>query len=404
MSNIFNDSNKKNVLKMIIRRLHQGENVDKLKEEFKEILEKTAPNDIVQIEEELIKEGISREEIQKLCDLHLMLFQESLGKENTQIEETNPIGILKEEHKFISGFTEELKKIAEQMATFNDYPSDTQYKEKLIEISNRFKASANHYLREENVLFPYLDKKGIKEPPKVMWMEHDMIREIEKNLYKLVDSINEIEFGKFIGELQEIAINLNKTITTHFYKENNILFAMAQKVLSEEEINEIKKEFDRLGYCDFTPITKQTPFQKLASEAVSIGNEIKFATGVLNTSQLEALINTLPFELTFIDENDVVKFFSLSKEPIFSRSTAVIGLKVQNCHPQKSLHLVNRIIEEFKSGKRDVAEFYLTINNKFIHIRYFAVRDNSNKYLGCVEVTQDITEIKKLQGEKRLLD
>jgi len=407
MSDLYNtELDKKNKLKAMIKRLHQGENVENLKKEFKELLDKLAPNDIIQLEEELIQEGISREEIHKLCDLHLSLFQSSFGKETVQIEATSPISILKEEHNVIQIFAEELKTIANQMQSFDDYSLASKSIDKLIELSNKFKDSASHYLREENVLFPSLDKKGIKEPPKIMWMEHDMIRSLEKNLYSLIESRSDIAFKRFVSQLQEIAINLHETITSHFYKENNILFAMAQKVLSDDEMVEIKKEFDRLGYCSFTPIKnaeQQAMPTQVSKEQYVYPDDIKFNTGALNQHQLQAIFDTLPFELTFVDNNDVVKFFSLSKEPIFTRSKAVLGLKVQNCHPQKSIHLVNQIIEEFKSGKRDVAEFYLTINNKFIHIRYFAVRDNMRNYLGCIEVTQDITQIKKLEGEKRLL-
>lgn len=408
MSNIYNaNSNKKEQLKKIIKRLHQGENVEKLKEEFKDLLDKVAPNDIVQIEEELIKEGITREEILKLCDLHLSLFKQTFSKQSTNTGGNNPIDILKEEHKLITQFAEELKSIVSQISSFDDYSLAGKMIEKLIDIATKFKESASHYAREENVLFPYLDRKGIKEPPKIMWMEHDMIRNMEKNFYSIIDSHKEISFKRFVGQLQEIAINLYETITSHFYKENNILFEMAKKVLSEEEIKEIKGEFDRLGYCSFTPVEgaqAQTAFQKIVSKVPAAGEEVKFATGSLTPKQLQALFDTLPFELTFIDSSDIVRFFSLSKEPIFSRSTAILGLEVQNCHPQKSLHLVNSIIEEFKSGKRDVAEFYLTIDEKFIYIRYFAVRDELNNYLGCVEVTQDVTKIRTLQGEKRLLD
>ena len=350
---------------------------------------------------------LHQEEIHKLCDLHLSLFQQTFNKQSNLIEANNPIDILKEEHKLITQFTEELKSIVSQISSFDDYSLASKTIEKLIDVAIKFKESASHYTREENVLFPYLDRKGIKEPPKIMWMEHDMIRNLEKNLYSLVDSHKEIAFKRFVGQLQEIAINLYETITSHFYKENNILFEMAKKVLLPDEIKEIKNEFDRLGYCSFTAIEKpkaENAFQKISSKAPTAGEELQFATGALTPKQLQSLFDTLPFELTFIDDNDIVRFFSLSKEPIFARSTAVLGLKVQNCHPQKSLHLVNKIIEEFKSGKRDVAEFYLTINEKFIHIRYFAVRDTLNNYLGCVEVSQDVTEIRKLQGEKRLID
>jgi PAS domain S-box-containing protein len=130
---------------------------------------------------------------------------------------------------------------------------------------------------------------------------------------------------------------------------------------------------------------------------------IPFETGSLSKEQIEAIFSTLPVEITFIDKEDLVRYFSQPKEMIFSRTKAIIGRQVQLCHPQKSVHVVNQILEDFKGGKRDVAEFWINLEGKLIHIRYFAVRNKNGEYLGCLEVTQDITEIKKIEREKRLL-
>ena len=131
--------------------------------------------------------------------------------------------------------------------------------------------------------------------------------------------------------------------------------------------------------------------------------EVSFETGSLTVEEVEAVLNTLPVDLTFVDSNDTVRYFSRSKERIFPRTKAVIGRKVQQCHPQKSLHIVNRILEDFRNGSRDVAEFWINHHGRLVYIRYFAVRDKQRKYLGCLEVTQDITDLKKIEGEKRLL-
>ena len=120
--------------------------------------------------------------------------------------------------------------------------------------------------------------------------------------------------------------------------------------------------------------------------------------------ELEAALNTLPVDVTFVDKDDTVRFFSQGKERIFVRTKAIVGRKVQQCHPKKSIHIVNQILDAFKKGNRDVAEFWLNLKNRLVLIRYFAVRDRKGAYLGCLEVTQDITDIKKIEGEKRLLD
>lgn len=135
----------------------------------------------------------------------------------------------------------------------------------------------------------------------------------------------------------------------------------------------------------------------------NIKEKIIFETGSFAKEELETLLNTLPVDITFVDKNDTVRYFSQTKDRIFPRTKAVIGRKVQQCHPQKSLHVVNQILEDFKNNKRDVAEFWINLNNRLIYIRYFPVRNKNGEYLGCLEVTQDITDIKKIKGEKRLL-
>lgn len=131
---------------------------------------------------------------------------------------------------------------------------------------------------------------------------------------------------------------------------------------------------------------------------------LQFETGSLSKEEIEAILNALPVDISFVDANDAVKYFNKAEKRIFVRTKAVIGRKVQLCHPQKSVHIVNKILETFKTGKKDVAEFWITMNNRLIHIRYFAVRDKNGKYLGTLEVTQDLTDLKKIEGQNRLLD
>jgi len=131
---------------------------------------------------------------------------------------------------------------------------------------------------------------------------------------------------------------------------------------------------------------------------------LQFETGTLSKEEVEAILDSLPVDISFVDKEDRVKYFNKAEKRIFVRTKAVIGRKVQMCHPQKSVHIVNKILEAFKTGKKDVAEFWIQMNNRLIHIRYFAVRDKNGKHLGTMEVTQDLTDIKKIEGEKRLLD
>jgi PAS domain S-box-containing protein len=124
----------------------------------------------------------------------------------------------------------------------------------------------------------------------------------------------------------------------------------------------------------------------------------------LSTETLEAIFDALPVDITFVDGSDTVRYYSRGDDRIFKRSPSVIGKKVQDCHPQKSLDKVLQVVSDLKSGKRDVAEFWIELKGRLIYIRYFPVKDKQGNYIGIVEVSQDITDIQKIRGEKRLLD
>jgi len=395
---------KKETLKNIIKRLHAGADPEKIKEEFKELIKGIESADIAEIEEELIKEGMPQEEIHKLCDVHLALFKESIEKEKVLAPLGHPIHILMEEHKIILKFADDLKSVALNIEN-KDFSFIKGQKEKLKQIEENFKSSTSHYVREENVLFPYLEKHGITQPPAMMWMEHDKIREIEKNIYELIDTHEEMDSGRFVKDLKELAIVLAETLSNHFYKENNILFPTGLKVIADNEWKDIRKEFDDLGYCPFTPDAAKKTTERIEKPTSKpmIEGMVAFEIGNLGYEEIETIFNTLPLDLTFIDKEDIVRYFSQTKDKIFPRTKAVIGLKVQQCHPKKSLHVVTQILDDFKNGSRDVAEFWISLNNRLIYIRYFPVRSKNGDYLGCLEVTQDITNIKSIEGEKRLL-
>ncbi len=373
---------KKGMLKTLIKQLHEGASIEEVREKAKEILKDLTPKEIAEVEQELIKEGIPREEISRLCEVHLEVFREAVEKSKIEMPEWHPVHILMKEHEMLLGYAEELRKAAKE-----------KHEEKVKHMVEHLREAEKHYLREENILFPYLEKHGITEPPAIMWMDHDKIREIKKRIYELAER-------KEYEELEKMAIFLQETISQHFYKENNVLFPTALRVMSSEEWIDARKQFDEIGYCCFIPPKMEGEGERRVEEKEG---EVNFATGSLKVEELEALLNTLPVDITFIDANDTVKYFNQAKDRIFVRTKAVIGRKVQNCHPSKSIHIVNKILDEFKRGTKDEATFWIDMNGRKILIRYFAVRKDG-KYLGTMEVTEDITEIKKIEGEKRLLD
>ncbi len=395
---------RKEVLKGIIRSLHQGADPEAVKARFKEVLEGATPLEIARAEEELIREGLPREEVHRLCEVHLALFREALEGQKTLAPPGHPIHILMEEHRILLGLADELKGLARRIGEAGEMEPASL--EQLRHIEEHLRDSESHYVREENVLFPYLEKHGVTQPPAIMWMEHDRIREAKKGLYKLVEGREGMEFQDFARQLDEAASSLAELLANHFHKENNILFPVALRVMAEEEWKDVRQQFDELGYCCFTPQAARVPLEEIEAPAPEpeVEGRVTFETGMLSKEELEAILNTLPVDITFVDRDDEVRYFNQSKERIFPRTKAVIGRKVQQCHPQKSVHVVNRILDDFKSGRRDVAEFWIQMGGRFVYIRYFPVRSREGEYLGVLEVTQDITGIKKLEGEKRLLD
>ena len=394
---------RKEVLKELIAILHEGADPEAVKERFKEVLRGVSPVEIAQVEEELIREGLPREEVHKLCELHLAVFRESLKGQESLAPEGHPVHILMEEHKILLKFADELKGSARRLKEVGEI--DPVSLEQLTHIEEHLKDSESHYVREENVLFPYLEKHGVTQPPAIMWMEHDQIREVKKSLYRLIDGREGMEFQDFAKQLGEVASSLAELLTNHFHKENNILFPVSLRVMAEDEWKDIRQQSDELGYCCFTPEeAKVLPEEREAAvPKPEVEGRVTLETGALSIEEIEAMLNALPVDITFVDKEDTVRYFNQSEERIFPRTRAVIGRKVQQCHPQKSIHIVNRILEDFRSDRRDVAEFWIN-KGRFVHIRYFPVRDKDGEYLGTLEVTQDITDVKKLEGEKRLLD
>ncbi len=398
---------KKALIKEAIKQLHAGVPPEQVKEKFRHVLEGTDSLEIAEIEQELANEGMKREEIRRLCDVHMAIFKEQLEKQQPNLQPSQPISILMEEHKIMLKMAEQLVSLANKVLKVSDMRYITEEIHQIEHLAKDFTDSEKHYLREENVLFPYLEKHEITEPPAVMWMEHNEIRELKKKLNALIQDLNEASNQSFRGQLWDTAKAIGNLLPNHFYKENNVLFPAALSVITQQEWVEIRKEFDEIGYCCFTPpelIAIEPPTEATQAQTKAMEGILHFETGSLTREQLDGLINALPVDITFIDADDAVRYFNKPEKRFFVRTKAVLGRKVQMCHPQKSLDVVTTILDSFKSGKKDVAEFWINLNNRLVHIRFFAVRDNNGKYLGTMEVVQDITKIKRIEGERRLLN
>ena len=396
------DDNKE-MIKSLIKKLHTGENPDKVREEFKELIRGLTPLQISVAEEQLIKEGMPAEEIHHMCDVHLAVMQETITEDMNLAPDGHPVNILMEEHAILLEYANNLRNLYKDIKDKKSLDEIDAEMKKIISIVNHFKASESHYLREENILFSVLEKYGVTQPPKIMWMEHDRVRDIEKNLYSLMDNKDKIEYSDFLKQFHTYAHSLAELLSSHFSKENKVLYPTAMQLFSESEWKDIREQFDEVGYCCFTPERPEDEKKQVKTEVTIKDGEVDLGTGKLSLEELKMLFEHLPIDITFVGKDDTVKFYSEGPDRIFVRTPSVIGRLVENCHPNKSVDKVLEIIEGFKNNTLDKAEFWLKINGMLIFIRYFPVRNKNGEYLGVLEVTQNVTEIQKLEGEKRLL-
>jgi len=409
---------KKEALKRVIHQLHEGKSVDAVKEEFAALLEDVGPTEIADLEQQLMDEGLPATEIQRLCDVHVAAFRDSLDtQEDPESTPGHPVYTLLAENAAAGQVLDGLEEAIDQLETS---PADEDALEEARARLQELRALEEHYLRKENVLFPYLEKHGFEGPSTVMWGIHDEIREAWADLETILSRGPAADADAFTSQLSALFEPMATQIREMFYKEEKILFPTALEKLSGEEWWEIRTQSADIGYAFVTPGDQWPPKEtalesvwdlkeRAAASAAEGDALLHLDTGSLTPEMVNLLFNHLPIEISFVDDEDAVRFFTQTGERIFPRSPAVIGRKVQRCHPPDSVDKVEEIVEDFRDGKRDVAEFWIQMGGgdgepRFIHIRYFAVRDDAGTYRGTVEVVQDVTHIRALEGEKRLLD
>ncbi|AKG36002.1 DUF438 domain-containing protein [Paenibacillus durus] len=402
-------THRQNMLKEIIKELHAGKSVEEVKARFEEAVGDVTVAEISAMEHSLMtEEGIPVTEVQRLCSVHTAIFKGSIEEihRSSKPEEQpgHPVHTFKLENREIEKLVNFRVELHKDKFRKSD---DEGIIFKLLEDLGLLLDIDKHFSRKENLLFPYLEKYGIYGPTQVMWGVDDGIRSMIKEAKALLSG--------YTGNREEVVSALEliiKEVNEMVFKEENILLPMALDKLTEDEWVKIARESGTIGFClaapekEWVPERNPEPVDAEAKEAESAGTPqgfIRFETGILSVQQLELIMNHLPVDLTFIDENDVVRYFSHGKERIFARTKAVIGRTVQNCHPPQSVHVVEKLLEDFKSGNKDAEDFWIQMKDKFIYIRYFAVRDEEGRYLGTLEFTQNIAPIRALEGQKRIL-
>ena len=425
----------KEEIKSILKDLQSGENLEAAKERLKQILSDLNPIMIPIVEQELVKEGVSPKEIVKMCDVHTELFRELLHEKKTyDFPEGHPLTAMQMENEQISRDAELLGLYANSLVSAKDLKVKKNIVETLREMVKELRGIGYHYEREEMLLFPYLERRGITAVPTVLWTKHDDVRSKIKRMAMLLSKEPD-DWDRYSLEVQEMAKQLQTALTDMTYRENNILYPTVKTLLSEGEWTAIKEQESGYHYYKVKPKDEWKPsakplqpheidgtmdeeaILKMPPEIVPIlkGSEpdthelirerdIELDTGYMLPEEIRYMLNTLPFDITFIDSEDRVRFFSNGKERIFPRSPSILGRPVQLCHPPKSVGIVNKILKEFKAGRRDKAEFWIQIMGRFIHIQYFPIFSKEGDYLGTLEVTQDATHVRSLEGQKRLLE
>lgn len=395
---------RKELLKHMILQLHQGEAPEEVRARLVELLKSIPYNDVVQVEQELINEGLPEEEVLEFCDIHTQVLDGHIDQSGArEIPSGHPVDTFKKENRELLKITQTLNQFYEKI----NAPEELDLKAYLIQLKaffNQITDVEKHYLRKENLLFPYLEKYNITGPPKVMWGKHDETRELLRVAREGLDIQGEIDAEEVSALISLVLKQASAAVSDMVMKEEEILFPMCMDKLNDLEWYQISQQSIEIGYCLYDPEIEWKP-EGVDPSPVSRASDglIQLPTGKFSVTELIAMFNTLPVEITFVDSQDKVIFFSHGKKPIFNRNRAVIGRDVRLCHPPKSVHIVEQILTDFKSGKEDLAAFWLEMKGIFVHIEYYALRDEYNKYLGTLEVVQDITELRKLKGEQRLV-
>ncbi len=440
MSELLKDrESKKEILKDLLKQLHAGKSLKELKEQFKEVLKSLSPLEIPLIEQEIVKEGISVKEIARMCDIHVELFRDAIsgGLEVENLPVGHPLHTLFIENDRITKDAEMLSLYANSISSIEDENKRMEMLISMRELVEELKnIGKTHYSREEMLIFPYLERRGVTAVPTVLWTKHDENRYAIRGLSRHLLRETEMGWNEFVERIKKAVDEVSSGLVDMVFRENNIFYPTLYALFSEGEWVAIKEQEEIFGYYKYIPGNEWKPSVKpiqpyeietslSAEQILSLPKELQIALrgqrleadhvlpkkegdieveiGFLSSKEISEIFRALPVEVSFIDKEDRVRFYSKGHK-IFARPKSVLGRPVQLCHPPKSYYMVEKILKAFKEGKRDVAEFWINADGRTVHIRYFPVRDDNGEYLGTVEVIQDITEIKKLEGEKRLLD
>lgn len=371
-----------------------NENVKELYTEYRVIIDLCIPSDVVYLVDELVKTDIPMPKLKKGINKILNLLYKTIAEyPYTPPCENSYLWVLVENNRLMHEKLMELKPFIKEI---NKNSDSTEAKQKALEIFTELENFINYYLIKENLLFPVIEKYLSEfRCLSVMWSFHDDIKRNLKSAQNLLQqsTLELKEFNRLSGDL---FFNMNAIK----FREERILYPLVGDVVPEKELESLFAESLELGFPFYTPDVDLNVTNAIENEAEKVNLE----TGILSIEQIKLVFNHLPVDITFVDEFGKVQYFSTPKKRIFPRTKAIIGRDVHNCHPKESVHVVEKIVEAFKVGRKDSASFWIDMKGMRLLIQYFAIRNDEGKYKGVVEVSQEISEIQSLEGENRLLD
>lgn len=310
------------------------------------------------------------------------------------LTEGHPVSVYFQERELIISLLEEI--------SATNVKEETQ---KYINVFNQLQTIEKRFARKENQLFPFLEKKGWNGPSQGMWSFHDNLRDQFRLLRKNLEAN---EWDKIVTNTPFLVEGIYRLLGV----EETVLFPNALELLEEKDWITMRQGEEEIGWMlnetpvAFPEVAYLHPNEDFTKREMtfSLENTAHYDEGYMTVEQVNLLLRTMPLDLTFVDENDKVIFYNRGEERVFPRSAGIIGREVKFCHPPKSVGTVIKIIESFKNGTQNEASFWINFKDRLIYIRYFAVRDADKNYKGVIEMSQDITDIKNIEGEKRLLD
>lgn len=386
-------------------RLHEGETEEKVRQDLLTTLSNIPYGEVVEVEQELISEGLPEDEVLRLCDAHSSVLHGSVDLSAAKkIPEGHPADVLINENRELRRVVSEIENLVSAIS-YGNGPVKEDEIFRLIGLFNSLWDVDKHYQRKEYLIFPYLEKQGITGPPKVMWGKHDEIRELIKGSIELLRS-GGITREELTAAAEIILLPAARGVKEMTTKEEEILLPMSMDNLTEADWYAIHRQSLEIGYCLYDPKVAWKPGwaqEETLQEMNRTADSVQLPSGSFTVEELLAILNRLPIDMTFVDRNDRVKYFSQSEERIFQRNRAILNRDVRHCHPPASAHIVDRIIEDFKSGKATRAPFWINIGGKMIHIEYFALRNEKGEYLGTLEVSHNVSPYRELEGEQRIL-